>query len=323
MSAAEFFGADLDFGDQPSLRMDDSSNVRSLIPRPIQPNVQSALITAPLADFRSTNDGSSKSELIIKYLKDIPETSPNSRKISAALIWLYFATGTGNESKMIYLQDKGWYVYDKFWKSQGDEMIDIVILLQTEFLTCLQQARAIVSVRNVFKNLATGDMHPRKKHLIDLEIDISSATRCAALIFELRPYFLRTRPMGENPYILQLQNATVDLETNTIRRTSPFDYASKQSLIRVPDYALPGASDLREPAEAEKDRRWILDFVWSIFRPDTKGKPHELDAHHILGAQGKTNSYFFLFLLARLLHGVPIKKTIFSFPQGVGIRKSR
>ena len=174
----------------------------------------------------------------------------------------------------------------------------------------------------MFKNLANGDLHPRKKHLIDLEIDISSATRCAAIIFELRPYFIRNRPMGASPYILQLQNATVDLETNTIRHTSPFDYASKQSLIRVPDYALPGASDLREPAEAEKDRRWVLDFVWSISRPDPTGKPHDLDAHHILGGQDKTNSYFLLFLLARLLEGVPIKKTIFFFsPRGGNSKK--
>ena len=119
MSAVEFFGGNLDFGDQPSLRMDESTKVGPLIPRPIQPNVQSAVITAPLSDFRSKNDGLPSSELVTNYLKDIPESSPNSRKISAAVIWLYFATGADNESKMIYLQDKGWYVNEKFWKSQG------------------------------------------------------------------------------------------------------------------------------------------------------------------------------------------------------------
>ena len=100
-------------------------------------------------------------------------------------------------------------------------MIDIVVLLQTEFLSCFRGARAIVSERNIFKIIANGDMLPMKKHLIGLEIDISSETRRAGIIFEFRPYFLRTRPMGENTYILQLQNATVNLETNTIRRTSP------------------------------------------------------------------------------------------------------
>ena len=104
-------------------------------------------------------------------------------------------------------------------------MIDVIVILPTEFLTCLQEARSIVSGRNIFKNLSNGDTHPRKKHLVDLEVGISSATKASEIIFEMRPYFLRTRRMGENPYILKLQNATVDLKTNTIRHTSPTDYA--------------------------------------------------------------------------------------------------
>ena len=186
----------------------------------------------------------------------------------------------------------------------------------------MQEARAIVSGRNIFKNLTNGDTHPRKKHLVDLETDISSATKCAAIIFEMRPYFLRTRRMDENPYILQLQNATVDLKTNTIRHTSPTDYASKQSSIRVPDYALPGSTNLREPPTAEQDRRWVIDFIWSVFRADASLKPHDLDAHGTLGPQGKTNSYFSLFLFARLLEGVPLKRAVFFFPPRGEIRRN-
>ena len=112
---------------------------------------------------------------------------------------------------MIYLQGEGWYAYDKFRRPRCDEMIDIVIPPLSGFLARLQQARVIVSARNMFKNLATGETRPMKKLLLDIEIDISSATRCVGVIFVLRPFYRRTRPMGENPYILHLQNATVGL----------------------------------------------------------------------------------------------------------------
>ena len=72
-------------------------------------------------------------------------------------------------------------------KPKGEEVIELVVILQTEFLTCLKEARAIVSGRNIFKNLTNWDTHPRKNHLVHLETDISPATKCDTVIFEMRP----------------------------------------------------------------------------------------------------------------------------------------
>ena len=291
MSSTEFFGPKIDIGDCQPLRMGGSPTAGALIPNDIRSNVQINAITAPLVNFKAAHVGLAKSELPIKYLNDTPDSVPNSRKMPAPLIWL-FTDRTSNDSKIIYLRYKGWYVYDKMWKPQGEEMIDFVVILQTEFLTCSQEERSIVAGRSIFKNITNGDASPRKKHIVDLEVDISSPTNANTIIFEMGTYFLRTRRMGENPYIMELQNATVDLRTNAIRRTSHTDYSSKQSLIRAPDYAHPVSSNSREPPTAEQDRMWVLDSIWSIFRPCASLQPHDSDARGILGTQDKSNSYF-------------------------------
>ena len=135
MSAAEFFGHQIDFGDCQPLRMEDSSTVGPLIPNAIRPNVQGDVITAPLVEFKAAHVGLGKSELIIKYLMDTPGSLPNSRKMPVYLIWIFFTCHSECDSEIIYLRDKGWYVYDKMRKPQGDEMIDLVVILQTEFPT--------------------------------------------------------------------------------------------------------------------------------------------------------------------------------------------
>ena len=101
MSATEFFGPQIDFGDGQPLRMDDSSTVGSLIPDAIRPNVQSALITSPLVNFKAAHGGLGKSELLIKYLRDTPDSLPNSRKMSASLIRIAFTDHSGSDSKII------------------------------------------------------------------------------------------------------------------------------------------------------------------------------------------------------------------------------
>ena len=183
-------------------------------------------------------------------------------------------------------------------------MLEFIVILQTEFLKCIQDCRGLVSSRNCFKNLPNGEMHPRKRHLFELEVSISSAGKCIQMASDLTPYFLAEAEVDSDPMSLQLQNATVDLRTNTIRDSRPGDWASKISQIRVPDYALPGAKDSEEPPEEKVERERATNFIWSIFRPDPSGKSHSLDASDVLGPQDRQNAYFSRCLLARLLEGV-------------------
>ena len=119
MPSTEFLGPEIDIGDFQPLRMDGSPTVGALIPDAIRSNVQSDAVTSPLVDFKTAHAGASKSELLTQYLKDIPDSVQNSRKMSASLIWLFFTHDSSSDSKIIYLHDKGWYVYDKMWKPHG------------------------------------------------------------------------------------------------------------------------------------------------------------------------------------------------------------
>ena len=92
MPATEFCGPEIDIGDCQPLRMDGSSTVGALIPDAIRSNVQSDAITAPLVDVKTAHAGVAKSELLIQYIKGIPDSVPNSRKMSASLIWLFLRT---------------------------------------------------------------------------------------------------------------------------------------------------------------------------------------------------------------------------------------
>ena len=105
--------------------------------------------------------------------------------MSAPLIWIFLTDHPIDDSKIIYLRDKGRYVYDKIWKPQGDAMIDVVVILQTEFLTRFQETRPIVSGRYIFKNLTNGDARHRKKHLVDLEVDVSPSANASTIVFEM------------------------------------------------------------------------------------------------------------------------------------------
>ena len=298
-------------------KLSDACDVGSLIPRPLLKGVRNTPLRDSLAQFRQTHRVSSKPEELLLYLREFPENSPNTRKLSASLIWIYFAEGDSNDTRIIYAEGKGWFVYDGYWKEQGETLLDFIIALQTDFLLCIQEVRSVVSARNIFKNLANGEMHPRRKHLLDLEIAISSASKCVSMAEDCRPYFLSRARMDANPMLLQLQNGTVDLETNTIRGSRPQDFTSKISRVRIPDYATPGRNRSPEPPCAKEHRNWILDFIWSIFRPGPDLQPHNLDEYARLGSQDSQNCYFFLCVLARLLEGRPVKRSIFLFsPRG-------
>ena len=193
-----------------------------------------------------------------------PGNSPNTRKLHASLIWIYFAEGDSRDTRIIYAEGKGWSVYGGYWKEQGGALLDFIIALQTDSLLRIQDVRSVAIARTIFKNLANCEIHPDRKHLLGLEISISPASKCASAAKACRPYFLGRAHMDAIPMSLQLQNRTVYIETNTIRFIRPQDFTSEISRIRIPDYAIPGGpgsrTAMRERTE-KLDSRLHLEYV--------------------------------------------------------------
>ena len=93
---------------------------------------------------------------------------------------------------------------------------------------------------NIFKNNRDGQMHARKKFILELEKSISNARRLSHILHEARPYFLRDGPMDSDPMLLQLANATLDLRADAKRNSRPGDYLTKCSAVVVSDHVLGG-----------------------------------------------------------------------------------
>ena len=248
----------------PPPNLSESCDLGSLIPIPVIGGVKNTPLRDSLAEFRSTRRVASKPEELLLYMREFPEASPNTRKLTASLIWLYFAEGESNDTRVIYVEGKGWFVYDGYWKDQGETLLDFIVALQTDFLLCIHDVRAMVSARNIFTNLANGDAQPRRKHLLWMEIAISPASKCVSIAGDCRPYFLSRARMGANPMFLHLKNGTVDSQTNTIRGSRPGDSTSGISRIHIADYSTPGPNRGHDPpyAKAERlDHRLRLEYI--------------------------------------------------------------
>ena len=118
--------------------------------------------------------------------------------------------------------------------------------------------------------------------------------------------------------IAQLRNATVDIRTNTIWSSSPFDYVTKVSDVVVPEYVLSGDP---EPGEAAADRAWVYNLIWSIYAPCRHGAPRGLDRRDITGGQNCRNFGYFVAYMARIREGRPLKRTSFLYSPGGGNSK--
>ena len=283
---------------------------------PLDPPSAIPSLIAPILEFRMLHIDKDKETQLMEYIRSQPETSPNCSKMAASLLRLYYSSDDPGDTPIIYVAARGWFVYDGHWVEQADERIQLYQLLQTDFLDVITKVKNMASRMNLFKPLRCGKIHPRRKFLLDLESNLSNSRSLADIAYESRPYFLRTGPMDADPMLLQLKNGTVDLRTNSIRQSSPKDYLTKCSNVYVPDYAK-GGVDSREPESASGDRKTAYDFLWSIFRPDADGKPHQYDHSNAIGDQNKENFKYFLLLLARLLEGNPLMRTIFFFsPRG-------
>ena len=106
--------------------------------------------------------------------------------------------------------------------------------------------------------------------------------------------------MDGGPFLLHLQNGTVDIRTNTIRPSSPLDYVKKVSNVVVPEYVF---NVSREPASAAVGRYWVYNILWSIYAPCRRGEPHVLDWRGAVAGKISRNFEYFPSYMARILDG--------------------
>ena len=162
LRAEDLYGKSLALHETDAMALCTTASISDLIPHPIRRNITTSSILQPLVAFKIANVLETREEELLQYMKEAPDTFPNTRKLLCSLIWLFFASPTSLRARIAYIQEKGWLVYNGYWKTQGEEMMELIVILQTEFLKCLQDCRGLVSSRNCFKNLPNGEMHPRK-----------------------------------------------------------------------------------------------------------------------------------------------------------------
>ena len=109
-------------------------------------------VTSDLQKYIERNRQLPKTELLLSYIMEMPDTAPNSHKLSVSLISLFFAEGEGRRAPLMYVPGRSWFVYNKCWVEQKDDLLELTVLMQTAFLKCIQDVRAAVVTRNIFKS---------------------------------------------------------------------------------------------------------------------------------------------------------------------------
>ena len=70
-----------------------TASISDLIPNPIQRNITTSSILQSLVAFKIANTLDRKEEELLQYMKEVPDTFPNTRKLSFSLIWLFSLPG--------------------------------------------------------------------------------------------------------------------------------------------------------------------------------------------------------------------------------------
>ena len=157
-------------------------------------------------------------------------------------------------------------------------------------------------------------MRQRRKFLKGLEIALPNAHQIQELIRRDRLYSIHNGPIAPNDMLLKLPNATVDLGTDTTRRSRHGDYISKIPTVSVSGYAMEG-SDTDEPDDARPNRERAYAFLWPILAPAFGEEPHRYDFHRRAGNQEEENFTSPLQLLSILLEGCRLRGQSTQSPQ--------
>ena len=286
------------------------------VPLPIKVTADLPDIVAPLALFVAANRGSSKAEMLFKWIRELRFDVTNSPKLLAETMWIFFEESDENERRLVYAKEHGWMVYNGRWLRDEPKFLQATPLLQGPFNDCVLAVLRINRRRNIWRHSAEKP-HARVDFLLDAQKKMSDHTGVQYLLAEPRPYFIRKEPFDADPMILQLQTAVVDLRVNRIRASAASDYTSKASPLFVPANALSGGSGVAETPEEAEARAWTWSLLWSVFKKDEDGEYRDLDRKETLGEQDAQNFAYLVLLLARLLEGRPLKKVVYFFsPRG-------
>ena len=174
----------------------------------------------------------------------------------------------------------------------------------------LQSVRLVVqeAVRdNVFPPVGEDNHeHLRMTFLKKMVVALECKDSVEKLVKECTIFFAQEQTYNAKPFIFQLYNCIVDLETNTFRLGRPSDLTSRRSTIVVPEKWLKNPGNIEKEAEPMRQLAWKI--CWSVF--SREGEQHRLDHAEVLGDQDEINFQYFLKLLARLLEGKPLAKCV-------------
>ena len=244
--------------------------------------------------------GETAAELLLRYLRGLPNGQNNSQLLYAEMVYLHFA---GEQCPLLYeSQTDSWCVYDKYWKRTKGSLARVRVYLQTGFLACLREVVQQALAQGCFPPQPDGEDHLRMEFLKKLIGSVENRDGVEKTIKEACMFFNKEVEFDVNPDILQLQNAVVDLIANKIRHCRPSDMCSRASPIEIPTAWLDDSSII--PAQSVQQRQEAWDVIWSMFKRD--GDFHVLDHFDDIGDQDVTNFNFMMKVLARLLEGRPL-----------------
>ena len=211
---------------------------RTLVSERITHRYATPSITRDIREFRPNHLGISKPEPPLRYIRDRPESSPTTPKPSTSPIWLFLSEGACADTPIMYIPGRGWCAYHKCWVENYGNLVHLTAPAQATFPPAIQKVRSIAVSRNLLNARTKGGQGARSKYITDLECELSDSFKIQGLAENAGHFFAREAPMGADPFLLRLQNATVDIRGNVIRPISPFDYVTKMSHIAVPVYSI-------------------------------------------------------------------------------------
>ena len=100
------------------------ASISDNVPIPIRESPNAPSIAAPIVEFHRDRVHLEKPLLLLEYIEEYPETSPGSMLLSASLLRLYFCEEGQDLCPLVYLSNRGRYVYDNHWVEQGGETRD-------------------------------------------------------------------------------------------------------------------------------------------------------------------------------------------------------
>ena len=275
-------------------------------------STDSPSLTAHLDTFlRNKPVGESKVQSALRYLRELPAEIDSSQLLHAELSYICFAD---EHCPLIFdpAEDR-WFVYDCYWKTSKSSMPRVRVHFQTTLLHMMRSVTQRAIDENYFPPPNDDEDHHRVKFLKACVKALSSREGAEKVVKEACMFFEQKAEFDTDPYLFQLQNAVVDLQTNQIRRGKPSDMCSRASPITIPDKWITNPGVVDASSAAQRQMAW--DTIWSIFRRE--GPFHDLDHYHELGDQDLANFDFLHKVLARLLEGRPLCMcVIFTNPRG-------